>query len=392
MSENTLQIDKLRIIFIAPGHLNGNNGLHIYNVARRWHQRGAATVILAHGDIERDAVANGGRFGELYSLSQPLTLSDTPNRLTVIHAWTPRQCVRLPTIALAAASRWPYMVHLEDNEYELLRRHLVAQGLTQPPSPDWFNQDTGTAYTDPAQMVPFLSNAAGVSIITERLSEHVPNGIPTAVTYAGFDESLNWSGLPDPLFRSSLGVRNDEAMVVYAGSVVPAHLEDFKALVHAVESLRRAGRRVRLVQTGRCSALFNGVVHGGFLSRQDVARTMRSADVLVQPGGSDAFNDFRFPAKVPEFFATGRPTVLPATNIGHSLQDRDQCVLLHRGDALEIADAISYLLDDPARASAIGARGRKFALDVLSWSACADRLEPLYAHAYAQAIRATSPA
>ena len=62
--------------------------------------------------------------------------------------------------------------------------------------------------------------------------------------------------------------------------------------------------------------------------------------MLVQPGRPDAFNDYRFPSKLPEFLASGRPVMLPRTNIGLHLEDGVEALLLGHGDADEIADKV----------------------------------------------------
>jgi hypothetical protein len=46
------------------------------------------------------------------------------------------------------------------------------------------------------------------------------------------------------------------------------------------------------------------------------------ADLLVQPGKPDAFNDYRFPSKLPEFLSVGRPVILPDTNIAKHMVHR----------------------------------------------------------------------
>jgi glycosyltransferase involved in cell wall biosynthesis len=379
--------EQLRIVYIAPGALNGNNGIHIYNVARAWFERGAHTTILAHGDIEQHAKDNGGRFGELISADRPTMFADVDNRVSIVHAWTPRQNVRLPTVALTAASGWAYVVHLEDNEFELLGRHLIVNGLPAEPPEAWFNVVPGLAYTHPKLMPEFLSGASGVSLITAKLGEHVPIGIPTALMHAGFDEAISWAAPGDANFRRSLGVRDDEKMVLYAGSVVPAHLADFTALSDSVAALRNAGRRIRLVQTGRAERLLPGVLHAGFLPRTDVARAMQCADVLVQPGGPDVFNDFRFPSKIPEFLASGRATILPASNIGAAMTDGENCLLLRDGSVAELARVIARVLDEPELAKRIGEGGREFAMKHLRWSVCAKALDPIYERAFEQTIR-----
>src|SRR5262249_29529915 len=151
----------------------------------------------------------------------------------------------------------------------------------------------------------------------------------------------------------------------------------------AVGAVNRAGRPLKLVRLGRDYVQFverelrsveRHVVKVPLQQRAEVPRYMRLADVLVQPGSPDAFNDYRFPSKLPEFFATGRPVVLPATNLGRFVRDGEEAVLLHRGDALEIAAAVERLLDDDDLRLRLGRSAREFAERSFSWSASADKL------------------
>jgi glycosyltransferase involved in cell wall biosynthesis len=108
---------------------------------------------------------------------------------------------------------------------------------------------------------------------------------------------------------------------------------------------------------------------------------VRLADALVQPGRSGPFNDYRFPSKLPEFLATGRPVILPHANIGRYLRDEEECILLNNGDGLEIAAAIELLLGDPELRERVGRGGRAFATANFSWRRSARRLELLYERA-----------
>src|SRR5262249_56451444 len=122
-------------------------------------------------------------------------------------------------------------------------------------------------------------------------------------------------------------------------------------------------------------------VEGALRRREEVPRYLRLADVLVQPGRPDNFNDFRFPSKLPEFFATGRPVVLPATNLGRFVRDGEEALVLQRGDALEIAAAVERVLDDDGLRVRLARGAREFAERSFSWSASAEKLRHLYERA-----------
>src|SRR5262249_11774134 len=92
----------------------------------------------------------------------------------------------------------------------------------------------------------------------------------------------------------------------------------------------------------------------------------------------NTFNTYRLPAKLPEFFATGRPVVLPEANIGHRIRDRDQGVLLHQGDSLELVHVLEWLLPNAEARFRIGRAGRDFAVANFNWARSAERLILLY--------------
>jgi glycosyltransferase involved in cell wall biosynthesis len=115
---------------------------------------------------------------------------------------------------------------------------------------------------------------------------------------------------------------------------------------------------------------------------------LAAADVLVQPGGDDPYNAYRFPSKLPEFLASGRPVVLPRTNIGLHLRDSVDAVLLEHGDPGEIAEKVRLLVANPELGARIGEAGRAFALRELRWS---KNIEPVV-HLYRRAWSGDGPA
>jgi glycosyltransferase involved in cell wall biosynthesis len=110
----------------------------------------------------------------------------------------------------------------------------------------------------------------------------------------------------------------------------------------------------------------------------DVARVLSTSDILVQPGRSDQFNDYRFPSKLPEFFAAGRPVLLPNTNVGSIIQDGKDAVVLKRGDAIEIADQIVRLRCDPDLSKHLATNARRFAHTNFSWPPITEKVLSFY--------------
>ena len=226
-----------------------------------------------------------------------------------------------------------------------------------------------------------------MTAIVDRLLEFRPDGLPTEIVWPAFEPELFTAEPPEPELRRRLGVSDGEAVLVYPGNAHPSNASELRSLYLAVAALNRAGRRVKLVRLGRDYVRFveselksieRHVIRVPLQPRSEVSRYLRLADVLVQPGRPGGFNDYRLPSKLPEFFATGRPVVLPATNLGRFLADGEECVLLRRGDALEIAQVVEKLLDDDELRARLGHAARAFAERSFSWPASAQKLKGFY--------------
>jgi hypothetical protein len=207
------------------------------------------------------------------------------------------------------------------------------------------------------------------------------------VIWPAFDEELFRPQPPDPDLRERLGIRETDYVVVYPGNVHAVNVADAASVYLAVGALNRVGIPVKLVRLGRDSmnpfeeplvSLRQHVVDVGYRPHVEMCRYLALADAFVQPGRSDAFNDYRFPAKVPEFLAMGRPVVLPDTNIGRHLADGEECLLLREGSALEIAACLERLFKDANLRDRLGRGGRAFAEKHLSWARSAAKLLGFY--------------
>ncbi len=389
------------VVFVSHCDFTGNSALHVLAIARGLYERGLSPIVAVPDNAE--SVEDVGR-----PPFPVITYRDARRALRfpdgrgpdLVHAFTPRELVRRLTADLVRAHRCPYVVHLEDNEEAILSAELGGMdvaGLRQLPAP-LLDRAIGPREFHPLRGARFLEHAAGVTVVVERLLELAPRHVPSTVVGAGFDEAVLSPRRPRDEVRAELGLDAGDLAIVYTGNIHRANLDEMRELYAAVAELRRDGLRIVLVKTGwnspeaaRLPRLEEGLRDLGWVRRSVVPELLAAADVLVQPGGPGPFNDYRFPSKLPEFLASGRPVVLPRTNLGLELRDGEEALVLERGDAEEIRDAVARLVADPELRRRIGEGGRDFALRELGWARSVDRVEELYRE-IAAAGRAPAPA
>jgi glycosyltransferase involved in cell wall biosynthesis len=378
------------VVLVSHCDFGGNSALHALAIAVELHGRGFSPVIAVPDNAE--SVQDVGRppfpvltYEEVLGDSLRFDDGRGPD---LIYAFSPRELVRGVTVELVRSHGCAYVVHLEDNDEVVLAGELGGtsrETLRALPLPT-LDRIVQSRQSHPLRATRFLERAAGVTVLVDRLLELVPEGVPAAVLHAGFDEVILAPSRPRGEVRSELGLADDDLAIVYPGNVHSLNRDEMRDLFEAVEILRRAGERVVLVKTGKGSgvvaadgfpSLGDGIRDLGWVARSAIPELLAAADVLVQPGGPGPFNDYRFPSKVPEYLASGRPVVLPRTNIGLELRDGEEALLLDRGDATEIAEAVARLGADPPLRQRLGEGGRSFALRKLRWSSCVDRLEAL---------------
>jgi glycosyltransferase involved in cell wall biosynthesis/2-polyprenyl-3-methyl-5-hydroxy-6-metoxy-1,4-benzoquinol methylase len=320
----------------------------------------------------------------------------------LVHAWTPRELVRKMTVSLARRYAIPYFVHFEDNEIVILLDELPGWSLGGLESLPTRALDAlvQNHRTHPHRSRRFLATAVGVTVLIERLLEFKPEHVPGKVFFPGHDTDFVKIDGHDKEQRATLGVASDELLVVYTGNVHNSNFKEVRSLLLAVALANRRGFRVKLVKTGWSHYVLpelsnpeiaQHVIDLGFVARKDVPRLLAAADVLVQPGRSNEFNDYRFPAKLPEFLASGRPVILPRTNVGLLLKDGEEALLLDQGHSLEITDALLRLAADPDLRARIGRGGRAFALCNLDWAKNVATLPSFYDDCLTEARPAPHP-
>ncbi len=370
---------RMNVVIVSYHTYDNNSALHITGFANALTALGHRVVVSAVGQV-----SDAGDFGVPRFRCIPHQLMSNGPELfgdyfagigagvpDLVHCWTPRESVRNVARAIIERYGCPYIVHLEDNETTLA--------------------SIGATLEAPGMVHEFIAGAAGATIIVDALRDVLPSGLPFHLLEPGVDSNIFAPDLSDSDRKrlcDALGIPADAWVTVYPGTAHPATADDMFSLYTAVHALNAFGYKVHLIRTGvDCTPEVDAslsrfprthVTHLGFVQRSWLVEILKLADFFVQPGGPDAFNNYRLPSKIPEYLATGRPVVLPRTNVGLRMQDGVNALLMQRGDAAEITQCVERLLTDPALAGRLGQEGRHFAVEHFNWQRSTKGLEGFY--------------
>ncbi|HEX7517993.1 MAG TPA: hypothetical protein VF345_12010, partial [Chthoniobacterales bacterium] len=302
----------------------------------------------------------------------------------VLHAWTPRENVRLFCEKVRALCSALLFIHLEDNE-ELILEANLGRSFEELARSRTMKLPGNLAH--PRNYRRFIAEADGVTMIMDRLEKFVPPALPRIILWPGADRQLFSALKKDETFLASLGVPLENIVLCYTGNVHSANAREVRSLYLAAAILAREGIPTTLVRAGKDYCPFLGPdekwarevsVDLGYVKHVDIPRVLGLADFLVQPGTDDAFNEYRLPAKLPEFFATGRPVLLPLTNVGRFVRHGQEAWVLPKMDALGIVDTLKMLRADEQLMSRLSAGALAFCQEHFSWSRNAATLERFY--------------
>jgi glycosyltransferase involved in cell wall biosynthesis len=377
----------LNILFVLYHDFRANSAIHVHNFAN--HLAGFGNDVIV-------AIPTGVAFGanlgqQFYFATEFVDVDDSSGRLfadgrppDVVHAWTPREIVRLFCQRLRRHCSFELFVHLEDNEETIIETFLgqpFADLAAKPPAevPHWLSHPT--LYKE------FLSEASGITIIMDRLEEFVPAGKPRLVLWPGADTSLFFPRAKDAVLLAELGIARDALVFCYTGHAHACNATEVRSLYLAAAMLNREGIPTTLVRAGSDSYPFLGPdeswgrahsVELGYVKHIDIARLLSLADVLIQPGTDSAFNAYRLPSKLPEFFATGKPVILPETNIGRFVQHGVDAWVLPKVDALGIVRSVQEFSGNKALTRQLSEGAVNFCRKHFDWKTNARKLQEFY--------------
>jgi glycosyltransferase involved in cell wall biosynthesis len=383
--------DKMNLVLVSHCNFLGQSSYHVHSMAKELSKLGNSCVVCVPDKAEladRQISPAVPLVNFADALEQGFSFPDGRGP-ALIHCWTPREHVRQFTRDIVDRYRCPYVVHLEDNEFEILTRTLKSLFNAGIIKNLFMKQGCALKLSliRPSQYWRFMRNAAGVTTLMDRLLEHVPEGTPGCVFWPGYDEIFSEIPVSEQLeLRSKYGVPEDAFVVLYSGAFHVVNQDEIEKMLHAIVQLRSQGIPLRFLKTGpnELQDIFKRAVHEnvmtdlGFISRFQLPELLAIADIIIQPGSSDAFNDYRFPSKLPEALISGKPVILPHSNLGRFIVNEVQAVITETGDSSELAEKISMLYHCPELRILIGTHGRAFALESFNWESSARKISDFY--------------
>jgi glycosyltransferase involved in cell wall biosynthesis len=216
----------------------------------------------------------------------------------------------------------------------------------------------------------------------DRLKRQVPGVEPAIIPFGAAVHApaepppYTWDGTRpfELLFVGRLVERKGVHLLLDALSTLPA---ERGVVLHVVgDGPERAKLQARAVGLG----LGARAVFHGFVAREELERRLTTCDAFVLPAVVDAKGDTEgLGVVLLEAMAHARPVIASAAGgIVDIVRDGRNGVLVPPGDAAALAGAIQRMMDDPARARALGLQGRQDAAEGFSWEVIADRLAELY--------------
>lgn len=157
--------------------------------------------------------------------------------------------------------------------------------------------------------------------------------------------------------------------VLFAGS--PGRDETLRFLVAAMHVVWERHPDCNLAITGDAAEVTLGptakgrngrIRYAGFMERSALLQEYCASSVLAIPLFDDVRSHARFPTKLGEYLASGRPVVTNQVGeILHFLKDGLSACVTKPGDTVAFGEAICELLDHPAIGHAMGQKGRQVA-------------------------------
>jgi glycosyltransferase involved in cell wall biosynthesis len=240
------------------------------------------------------------------------------------------------------------------------------------PVETWFEERFRTrAHGTTTTSGALAARAAGLGVAADRIWT-LPNGCDAGALVPGDRDEA----------RRALGIPPGDPLVLHVGVLTPG---DMAQLSRAVLLARAQLPDLRLVLVGNHTApippevLRSGSVQAtGFVPRETLLRWLAAADVCVIPLTDTPNNRGRWPGRLNDYLAAGRPVVMPRVGDAAELIAAHSAGWTCGPEPGSLARFMLRALRDPDARAVAGERARALAAGPLAWPVLAERLEAAY--------------
>ena len=187
---------------------------------------------------------------------------------------------------------------------------------------------------------------------------------------------------PKEEVRKNLGLPLDKKIIIYSAGT---HY-DSNLFLRAVYNIQKIMRDVVLVTTGKAFGDkligkvydINRVVEYGFIPYDEYTALLPAADLFLFPFAKSELNEGRWPNKVGDYMAAGRPTVSNPTGDMVELFKTHKIGLLASEDPEDFAAKTHTLLSNDDLLTKIGNHARHVAEQYYDWKIMTKKLEKCF--------------
>lgn len=187
---------------------------------------------------------------------------------------------------------------------------------------------------------------------------------------------------PKEEVRKTFGLPLDKKIIGYTAGT---HY-DVSLLMRAIYVIQRAKRDVLLITTGAMldeqlkARLYDPerVIEFGFLPYEQYAKLLPAVDVFMFPFADKTINKGRWPNKIGDYMAAGRPTISNRTGDIVELFKEHNIGLLASDDPEDFAAKTINILTDEDLSLRVGRNARKAAEKYYDWSLLTRKLESCF--------------
>lgn len=370
---------------------SGGTFFRAHHLAVRMAQRGHDVTLLTTSRDAKLGFSHERRDGVLVVQAPDLL----PGRART--GWDPWNTLR--RIGLVGSGAWD-LVHAFDCRPAVIVPALYARAAGAAlvvDWADWWGRGGTTSERETSQLVRYLIGpletffeerfralADGTTVISRALERRaIGLGVaPRSILLLRQGSDTDGITVADSAAsRSAVGLDPTLRYLGHVGALFP---RDRQLLVRTFDAICRARSDVRLLLMGNHGvprehfARLHYVTDTGFVPTEELRAYTGACDAMLLPLSDTLANQARWPSKVNDYMAAGKPTVTTRVGDIAELIEQHGVGCATDADADALAQAAISLLDDPEQLRASACRAREVAETLLDWSQIARQLENHY--------------